>query len=220
MQMKLTAQPDVAILGCPRCDTALQPLGAWPRGGPAEAVCPLCGLRQPLTLVEVGDAVPFNPEQQKEDAAASPIYAVAGVTYDEDLALIDAPELLADPVFFALQDGVAPVASFGWVGGPGILADLGTPAPGDAAGYRLFLVVRVTGLPEGEDDLFRLEFPDHVRPQLAGLNDDCTVVLVSQRKGVFFAEAGDVYLQAVREAGGQPGEPVSINTWVALEDDL
>lgn len=211
MQVKLTAQPDVAILGCPRCDTALQPLGAWPRGGPAESVCPLCGFVQSLDLVEVGDAVPFNPEQQREDAAASPIYAVAAVTYDEDLALVDVPELLEDPVFFALQDGVAPVASFGWVGGPEILGQ---------EAYRLFLVVRVTGLPEGEADLFRLEFPADVRAQLTELTEDRTVVLVSQRKGVFFAEAGDVYVQAVHEAGGQPGDPVTINTWVALEDDL
>ncbi|MDF2628608.1 MAG: hypothetical protein K0R39_2439 [Symbiobacteriaceae bacterium] len=218
MQIKLTAQSDVEILGCPRCDTALQPQSAWPRGGPAEAVCPLCGFVQSLDIVEVGDAVPFNPEQQREDAAASPIYSVAGVTYDEDLALVDVPDLLDDPVYFALQDGVAPVASFGWVGGPGIRAGAPeTPAPSD---YRLFLVVRVTGLPEGEDDLFRLEFPDDARAQLAGLNDDRTVVLVSQRKGVFFAEAGDVYLQAVRDAGSEPGEPVAINTWVALEDNL
>ncbi|HYF77260.1 MAG TPA: hypothetical protein VD973_09020 [Symbiobacteriaceae bacterium] len=211
MRIKLTAQPDVEILGCPRCDTALLPLGAWPRGGPAEAVCPLCGFTQPLTLVEVGDADPFNPEQQREDAATTPVYAVAGVTYDEDLALFDVPDLLDDPVFFALQDGVAPVASFGWVGGPEIL---GEPT------YRLFLVVRVTGLPEGEDDLFRLEFPVEVRPQLAGLSEDTTVVLVSQRKGVFFAEAGEVYLQAMQDAGAQPGEPAAVNTWVALEDDI
>lgn len=211
MQIRLTSQTDVEIIGCPRCDTALQPQGAWPAGGPAEAVCPLCGWVQPLTIVEVGEGLPFNPRQQQEDAAESPVYQVGAVTYDEDLAIIDVPGLLEDPVFFALQDGVAPVASFGWVGGTGILG---------AEGYRLFLVVRVTGLPEGEADLFRVEFPPDVLPQLAQIDENRTTILVSERKGVFFAEAGDVYLEAVRAAGGAPGDAVAVNTFVALEDNF
>lgn len=211
MEVKLSARPDVEILGCPRCDTALLPSGSWPTGGPAQAVCPLCGYVQAVTLVEVGEGFPFNPEQQREDAAATPVYRVAAVTYDEDMTLIDVPDLLDDPAFHACQDGVAPIAFFGWVGGTGILG---------AEAYRLFLVARVTGLPEGADDLFRIEFPADVLPQLAGLNEDRTVVLVSQMKGVFFAEAGDVYLQAVRQAGAEPGDAVAVSTWVELEDDF
>lgn len=211
MLVKLTAEPEVEILGCPRCDTALQPLGAWPAGGPAEAICPLCSWVQPMTVVEVGEAFAFNPQQQREDVAASPVFLVAAVTCEEGLTLVDAPDLLEDPAFYALQDGVAPVAAFGWVGGSGILGE---------EGYRLFLIVRVRDLPEGESDLFRLEFPPPVLPGLAVLNEETSMVLVSLRKGVFLAEAGDAYLQAVQEAGGRPGEAVPVNTWGALADDL
>jgi hypothetical protein len=208
IQLKVTAQPDVAILNCPRCDTALLPAGEWPIGGPTEARCPLCGWQEPVEVVEVGDAFPYNPGQQREDAALSPVYAAAAITIDEDLVLVDIPGLLADPAFYALQDGVAPVRSFGWVGGSGLLGE---------ERYRLFLVVRVTGLQE--DDLFRVEFPPGLIAKLAVVKDDQTMVLVSERKGVFFPEAGEVYLQAVREAGGEPGETVVINTWVTLEDE-
>jgi hypothetical protein len=209
LELKLTARPDVAVLGCPRCDTAMLPRGEWPKGGPAAVRCPLCGLEQPVDIVEVGsdDAFAYNVEQHRQDADETPIYSIATLSYDEDMLIIDIPELLDDPAFFALQDGVAPVASFGWVGGTGLLG---------ANGYRLFLVVRVTDL--SDENLFRLEFPLERIPELGRLTEDHTVVLVSQRKGVFFPEAGDVYLQAVREAGGQPGEPVTINSWVQLED--
>lgn len=207
IRIRLTADPNAPVLGCPRCDTALLPEGEWPRGGPAKAHCPLCGWEQILAVVEVGEGFPYNPEQQQEDAAASPIYPVEAISYDEDLCLIEVADLLEDPAFFALQDGVAPVRTFGWVAGEGLLG-------GD--GYRLFLVVRVADLPE--QDLFRVEFPAERLAELARLTDDATVVLVSQRKGVLFAEAGEIYLEAVREAGARPGERVALNSWVTLED--
>lgn len=207
IRVRLTADPDAAVLGCPRCDTALLPEGDWPRGGPAKAFCPLCGWEQLVSVVEVGEGFPYNPDLQQEDVAESPIYTVDAIRYDEDLCLIESNELLEDPVFFALQDGVAPVRTFGWVAGEGLLGE---------EGYRLFLVVRVTDLPE--QDLFRLEFPAERLADLARLTDDATVVLVSQRKGVLFGEAGEIYLEAVREAGAQPGDRVPLNSWVTLED--
>lgn len=208
IQVKVTAQPDVPILGCARCDTALLPLGEWPKGGPAVARCPLCSWEQPVELVEVGgeSAVPYNRTEQEQDAEASPIYTVDSISYEEDLALIDIPELFEDPAFYGLQDGVSPVTVFGWVGGEGLLG---------AQEHRLFLVVRVAG--QAGEDLFRVEFPADLLPELSRLNEDSTVVLVSQRKGVFFPEAGELYLEAVREAGGRPGEKCPLNTWVELE---
>ncbi len=208
LQIKVTHSPDVEILGCPRCDTALLPEGSLPPGATAKLHCPLCGFEQLATVVEVGAPFAFNPDLQREDAAESPVHLVESVTYDEDLVLVDVPTLLEDPAFYALQDGVAPVDTFGWVGGTGILG---------AAGHRLLLVVRVTDLPE--QDLFRVEFPAEVLPQLADLTEDRTIVLVSQRKGVFFPESGEVYLEAVKQAGAQPGQPASINTWVQLDNE-
>lgn len=207
IRLRLTTDPDAPVLGCPRCDTALLPDGNWPRGGPAQARCPLCGWEQPVAVVEVGEAFPYNPDQQREDVAVSPVYTVEAIHYDEDLCLIEVADLMEDPAFFALQDGVAPVRSFGWVAGEGLLG---------GEGYRLFLVVRVSDLPE--QDLFRIEFPAERLADLAHLSDETTMVLVSQRKGVFFAEAGEIYLEAVREAGAQPGDPVALNAWVALEN--
>ncbi|MFZ5817341.1 MAG: hypothetical protein ACOY93_18920 [Bacillota bacterium] len=205
--MRLTNDPDGPVLGCPRCDTALLPMGEWPRSGAAKAECPLCGWEELLTVLEVGEAFPFNPEQQREDAASSPVYPVEAITYDEDLCLVHVAGLLEDPAFFALQDGVAPVQYLGWVGGEGLLGD---------PNYRLLLVVRVQDQPER--DLFRIEFPAERLADLAGLNDDQTMVLVSGRKGVLFAEGGEEYLEAVRSAGAGPGGRVRINTWVTLED--
>lgn len=207
LRLRLTADPNAPVLGCPRCDTALQPEGDWPRGGPAKAFCPLCGWEQLVSVVEVGEGLPYNPDQQREDAAASPVYTVASIRYDEDLCLIEVDDLLEDPAFFALQDGVAPVRTFGWVAGEGLLGE---------ERYRLFLVVRVSDMPD--QDLFRVEFPAERREELAHLTEDATVVLFAQRKGVLFAEAGEIYLEAVREAGAQPGAQVPLNTWVTLED--
>ncbi len=207
VRIRATTQADGDVLGCPRCAIALLPEGELPRAGHAKLICPLCGLEQIAVLVEVGEAFPYNLQQQVEDVAASPIYQVEAITYDEDLCLVDAPALLEDPAFFALQDGVAPVQSFGWVGGRDLL---------ESPEYRLFLVVRVYGQPEA--DLFRLEFPSHLLPALARLGDDQTMVLVSQRKGVLFGEAGEIYLEAVREAGGAPGGPIPLNSWAALEE--
>lgn len=209
MQIRLTAEQHGTVLGCPRCDTALLPRGDWPRGGPATLRCPLCGHEQAVSIVEVGgDLFPYNLEQQQEDAAASPVYPVGAVRYEEDLCLVEVPDLLDDPAFFALQDGVAPVRNFGWVGGTGLLG---------TEGYRLFLVVRVSEQPE--QDLFRLEFPAELRAELARLDEEQTMVLVSGRKGVLFAEGGEIYLEAVREAGAKPGDPVALNAWVALQDE-
>jgi hypothetical protein len=207
--VKVTAHPDVPILGCPRCDTALLPFGEWPKGGPAAVRCPLCSWEQEVDIVEVGggeEAFPFNPAQQRLDLEASPIYAATDIARDEDLILVDVPGLLEDPAFMALQQGVAPVSAFGWAGGSGLL---------DSDGYRLFLVVRVTDMPE--NDLFRVEFPPELLPALGEVTEENTVVLVSERKGVLFPEAGEVYLTAVRAAGGTPGAPVVLNEWVKLE---
>lgn len=209
IQLKITREPDVEILGCPRCDTAL--LSAdLPHGGPGTLHCPLCGFTQPVEVVEVGgaDAFLFNPAAQAQDAAESPIHLAESIGIDEDLVLIDCPTLLDDPAFFALQDGVAPVITYGWVGGAGLMG---------SEEYRLFLVVRVSGQPE--EDLFRVEFPALVREDLSAITPDRTVVLVSQRKGVFCPEAGEVYLDAVREAGGRPGDAVSLGLWVQLEEN-
>lgn len=208
--VKVTTQRDVPILDCVRCDTALLPTGEWPKGAPAVARCPLCGWEQPVYVVDIGgeDAVLYNLAEQQQDAEETPVYAASDVAYEEDLALVTVPDLLEDSAFYALQDGVAPVAEFGWVGGEGIFG---------ANGYRLFLVVRVAGQPG--DDLFRVEFPVDMLPQLGRLTEDTTVVLVSQRKGVFFPEAGEVYLEAVAKAGGKPGALVPLNTWVQLETD-
>lgn len=208
LAIRLTNDLNGPVLGCPQCDTALLPEGEWPRSGAAKAYCPLCGWEQPVSLIEVGDGFRFNPALQREDAAASPVYAVESITYDEDLCLVNIPDLLDDPAFFGLQDGVAPVRSFGWVGGEGLLGE---------PGYRLFLVVRVSG--QEEADLFRIEFPVEVLGDLARLTDEETLVLVSQRKGVLFAEGGEIYLEAIREAGAQPGDPVALNDWAALEDE-
>jgi hypothetical protein len=208
LQIRKTYQPVVEILGCPRCDTALLPVDDLTAGQPAKLTCPLCGFEQLADVIEVGNGYAFNPELQQQDAADSPIHLVESVTYDEDLALVDCPTLLDDPVFWALQDGVAPVASFGWVGDTGILGE---------DGYRLLLVVRCADLPE--EDLFRVEFPEAVLADLAGLNEDRTIVLVSQRKGVFFPEAAEVYLEALREAGARPGERATVNTWVQLDNE-
>lgn len=209
IQVRLTPGQDGPVLGCPRCDTALLPEGDWPRGGSALARCPLCAWEQPVSIVEVGgDAFPYNPEQQREDAAISPVYPVGAIRYDEDLCLVEIPDLLEDPAFFALQDGVAPVRTLGWVGGEGLLS---------GAGYRLILVVRVLDQPE--QDLFRVEFPPDRLAELARLDEEQTMVLVSQRKGVLFAEGGEVYLEAVREAGAKPGDQVALNTWVTLQDE-
>jgi hypothetical protein len=208
--VKVTAHPDVPILGCPRCDTALLPYGEWPKGGPATVRCPLCSWEQAVDIVEVGggdEAFPFNPAQQLLDVEASPIYAATDITRDEDLILVDVPGLLEDPAFLALQQGVAPVSSFGWSGGPGLL---------DGDSYRLFLIVRVSDMPE--NDLFRVEFPAEVLFALGQITEENTVVLVSERQGVLFAEAGEVYLTAVKAAGGIPGSPVVLNEWVQLAE--
>lgn len=207
MNIKVTAAPDVSILGCVRCDTAVLPEGEWPRGGTAAVRCPLCGWRNEVTVVEVGagDAFHFNPVEQRADAANTPLYRVESVDIEEDLVLIAAGDLLEDPAFFALQGGVAPISSFGWVGGEGLLG---------SEGYRLVLVVRVADV---EEDLFRLEFPTELIPRLAQVTDDRTVVLVSGQKGVLFAEAGEVYLQAMAEAGRQPGDQATLNEWVSLQ---
>jgi hypothetical protein len=207
IRVRLTAEQEGQVLSCPRCDTALLPEGDWPRSGAGTALCPLCRWEQPVSIIEIGDGFPYNHQTQQEDLAASPIYRVASIQYDEDLCLVHVDDLLEDPAFFALQDGLAPVRTFGWVGGTGLLGE---------APYRLFLVVRVSGLPE--QDLFRIEFPAERLADLAHLSDDTTVVLVSQRKGVLFAEAGEIYLEAVREAGGQPGDRVPLNSWVTLEE--
>lgn len=208
--VKVTAHPDVPILGCPRCDTALLPYGEWPKGGPAVVRCPLCTWEQEVDIVEVGggdEAFPFNPAQQLQDVEASPIYAATDIIRDEELIIVDVPGLLDDPAFLALQQGVAPVSEFGWSGGSGLL---------DAEGYRLFLVVRVSDMPE--NDLFRVEFPAGVLSALGQLSEANTVVLVSESKGVLFPEAGEVYLTAVKAAGGIPGSPVVLNEWVRLEE--
>lgn len=209
VMVTLSNQIDVPILGCPRCDTAMLPAGDWPGQGAATARCPLCGFEQPVQVADPGNdiAFPYNAEQQRQDAAATPLYQVESVSFEEDLVLVDIPELMEDGAFFALQDGVAPVAEFGWAGGAGFMGD---------PHYRLILVVRVSDLPE--ENLFRVEFPAKTLPRLAELNEDHTFVLVSQRKGVFFPEAGEVYVQAMREAGARPGDQAPINTWVRLED--
>jgi hypothetical protein len=209
IHIQLTAAADTAILDCLRCDTALLPAGEWPSAAPTKLQCPLCSWEQPVEIVELGgEAVfPFNIAEQQRDAEATPVYQVASLTVDEDLVLVDVPDLLADEIFFALQNGVAPVASFGWVGGTGLLGD---------EGYRLLLVVRVHDHPE--EDLFRVEVPAALLGELSAITMDRTLVLVSQGKGVFFPESGEVYLQAIIDAGGNPGEPLSINTWVQLQD--
>jgi len=207
LHIRVTTQSTDQVLGCPRCQMALLPREDLPRVGQAMLDCPLCGFEQLVSLVEVGEGFPFNLAQQREDIALSPLYRVDSIVYDEDLCLVDIPDLLDDPAYYALQDGVAPVESFGWVAGEGLLGQ---------EGYRLLLVVRVKG--ELDDNTFRLEFPAEVLGDLARLADDETLVLVSQRKGVLFAEAGEIYLESVREAGGSPGEPLALNSWASLEE--
>lgn len=209
MQVKVTGSRNVSILGCPRCDTAMLPEGEWPRGGAALLSCPLCGCQEEVTLVEVGgeELIRFNPAEQREDAANTPLYQVESVVVDDDLVLITVAGLLKDPVFFALQSGVAPVDCFAWVGGERLLG---------SDRYRLILIVRVVDL-EG-DDIFRIEFPADQIAGLAHVTEDRTVVLVSGRKGVLFAEAGEVYLQAVADAGRKPGEEVALNEWAQVQE--
>lgn len=204
--LKITDSPEVEILGCVRCDTAVLPKGEWAKGGPAALRCPLCGMEAEVSVVEVGDGFPFNPAEQREDAAQTPVYRVTSVTVDEDMVLVTVDGLLTDPAFYALQKGAAPVASFGWVGGEGLLGE---------PGYRLFLVVRVADV--DEFDLFRVEFPANLIPELRQVTDDRTIVLVSEQKGVLFPEAGDIYLQAVAEAGGKPGDSVTFSEWAELQ---
>lgn len=205
--IRLTNDSHVEILGCLRCDTALLPVGNW-LGGPAAPVlqCPLCNWEVAVDLSEAEDAFGLNPEEQRLDAGATPLYVAESVTVADDMVLIDVPGLLEDHAFHALQNGVAPVSAFGWIGGEGLFG---------SEGYRLVLVVRVSDL--DEQDLFRVVFPAELAGDLALIDEERVVVLVSERKGVLFAEAGEVYLQAVRELGGKAGDRLTMSEWATVQ---
>ena len=209
VHLKITREPEVGILCCAQCDTAMLPAADLPQGGPAALRCPLCGQQRPVEVVEVGgdQAFHFNPAEQQEDALASPLHLVESIGIDEDLVLVDVPTLLEEPAFVSLQDGVAPVVTYGWVGGTGLLG---------SEAYRLFLVVRVDA--PAEEDLFRIEFPALARADLSAISVEKTVVLVSQKRGVFCPEAGEVYLEALKESGAKPGDAATLNLWVDLEE--
>lgn len=207
--LRLTNKRHVEILGCLQCDTALLPRDGWLNGEGAPALqCPLCGWQVAVNLTEAPEAFAFHPGEQAADAAATPVYEADAITVaDEDMVLIHVPDLLADHAFHALQNGVAPVAAFGWIGGDALLGE---------EGYRLVLVVRVSDLEE--QNLFRISFRAGLIDELAAITDERMVVLVSHGKGVLFAEAGEVYLQALRERGATSGDRVIMSEWATIQE--
>lgn len=222
LKVLLTQETDVSILNCPCCDTALlpaagdpprpvRPAAAWAQHPAPVVWCPLCRYVEAAAPVAPGDPDAFrlNPDEQWADLEATPFYLVEAISVQDEVVLLDAPDLLDDPGFAGLQAGYSPAVAVGWAGSEGAGLD-----PASPPGYRLFLVVQVAG--EEATETFRLLITGELVGALAQFNPDRDLALVSQRKGAFLTEAAALYLQALAEQGARPGAPAELAAFATL----